>query len=126
MKRIWIGIGLLLGLLVAGILVAEVMEDVHMTASGQLEQAARLALAEDWTGAESLTRDARRSWEKKWCFTASFADHEPMDEIDAQFAELEVYAADREAMEYSAAAARLAQLLKSMGHSHTFSWWNLM
>ena len=126
MKRIWIGIGLLLGLLAAGILVAEGMEDAHLAASGQMRQASRLALADNWEQAEALTHQARQSWEKKWVFTASLADHEPMDEIDALFAQLMVYAERRRAAEYSAAAMRLACLLESMGRSHTFSWWNLM
>ena len=126
MKRIWLGIGLLAGLLAMGLLVTEHMEDTHLAVSRELERASRLALAEDWTGAERAMGKARGLWEKKRHFTAAFADHEPMDGIDALFAELKIYAAARDGEAYGAGAANLARQLEALGSSHSLNWWNLL
>ena len=126
MKRIWIGLGLLIALLAAGIWVAESMEDIHNPCASDLRRASALALEEDWSKAEALTKRARDSWEKKWHTTASFADHEPMDEIDGMFAELKVYAKVKDEVAYSGTCAHLAELMEAMGHAHAFNWWNLL
>ena len=126
MKRIWIGIGLLVALLVGGIWVAESMEDCYLPGAEDLRRASELALEEDWSRAEALTKRARDKWEKKWRVTASFADHEPMDEIDATFAELKAYAKARDRVAYSGTCAHLAELMEAMGQAHSFCWWNLL
>ena len=126
MKRIWIGIGLLAALLVAGLWTAESMERSHLPGAEDLRRASQLALEEDWTQAEALTARARGNWEKKWRRTASVADQEPMDEIDGIFEELKVYALLRDAEHYSSTCARLAALLDAMGYAHSCNWWNLM
>lgn len=126
MKRIWIGIGLLVFLLVAGIWVAEVMEDSHKPGAEDLRRASQLALEEDWPMAEALSKRARNKWEKKWRVTASTADHEPMDEIDGLFAELKVYARAKDEVAYSGTCAHLAELLEAMAQAHVFNWWNLL
>lgn len=126
MKRIWIGIGLLAALLVAGIWVAESMEDSHLPGAQDLRRASELVLEEDWSKAEALTKRARDKWEKKWRMTASVADHEPMDQIDGMFAELKVYAKVKDEVAYSGTCAHLAELMEAMGHAHSFNWWNLL
>lgn len=126
MKRIWIGIGLLIALLAAGLWVSESMEEAHLPGAKELRKASQLALEEQWPQAEALTKQARSKWEEKWHVTASFADHEPMDEIDALFAELKTYAAVRDEAAYSGTCAYLAELLEAMGHAQSFSWWNLL
>lgn len=126
MKRIWIGIGLLIALLIAGIWVADVMKDSHKPSAEDLRRASQLALEEDWTTAEALTKRARDKWEKKWRVTASVADHEPMDEIDGMFAQLKVYAKVKDEVAYSGTCAHLAELMEAMGQAHAFNWWNLL
>ena len=126
MKRIWIGIGLLAALLVAGIWVAESMEDSHLPGAQDLRRASELVLEEDWSKAEALTKRARDKWEKKWRMTASVADHEPMDQIDGMFAELKVYAKVKDEVAYSGTCAHLAELMEALGHAHSFNWWNLL
>ena len=126
MKRIWIGIALLAAMLIGGIWVAEVMEQSHFPSARDLRRASELALESDWSRAEALARRAKEKWQKKWPVTASFADHEPMDEIDALFAELETYGKARDKTAYSAACAYLAEALEALGAAHSFNWWNLL
>ncbi len=126
MKRIWIGIGLLLAILVVGLWLGGFMENAHQPGARTLQQAAHFALEKNWNSAEAMAGQARQQWEKKWRVTAAVADHEPMDEIDALFAELEVYAQARNSSAYGAVCAHLASLLEAMGKSHRFSWWSMM
>ena len=126
MKRIWIGIGLLVALLVAGLWVADRMEDTHLEAARQLDQSVQMARNRDWKGAQGAAIRARGIWEGKRKFTASFADHEPMDAVDALFAELEIHASRRDPADYCAAAAHLARRLEAMAGSHSLTWWNLL
>lgn len=126
MKRLWIGAALLAVMLVSGLWVTKAMQDIQEPVAKDLEEAAHLALEDEWGKAEALTTRARKQWQKKWHMTAAVADHEPMDEIDALFAELEVYAKSADSVSYSGTCAHLAELLKAMSEAHGLNWWNLL
>lgn len=126
MKRLWIGVGLLLMMLVLGLCLTEFMENTHRAQSQALHRAAVLAADGDLAGAEALTGAARSRWERGWNTVAAFADHAPMDEIDARFSELKILARAHDASAYGASCAYLASLLEAMAKSHALSWWNLM
>ena len=126
MKRIWIGIALLTLLLGAGAGISGFMGRVHLPVAQDLHRAGELAMEEQWGPAQAFANRGQTQWQKKWPVIAAIADHEPMDEIDALFAQLEVYAKEEDALLYSAACAHLASLLEALGQSHSFTWWNLM
>ena len=126
MKRMWIGTALLVLMLVSGILVTEFMERSHQPGAKDLNRAAALALDDEWGKAEALTARAQENWQKTRKITASFVDHEPMEEIDGLFAEIEVYASARDEISFSAACAYLAELMDALGESHSLKLWNLM
>ena len=126
MKRIWIGIVLLAVLLAAGFWLSGFMKEAHLPAAQDLQRAGELALEEQWGPAQAFAKRGQDLWKKKWPVTAAIADHEPMDEIDALFAQLKIYAAAKEELAYSATCAHLASLLEAMSHSHSCNWWNLM
>ena len=126
MKRIWIGIILLTVLLAAGLWLSDFMKDAHQPVAQDLRRAGELALEEQWGPAQAYAKRGQDRWKKKWPVTAAIADHEPMDEIDALFAQLKIYATAEEELAYSAACAHLASLLEAMSHSHSCKWWNLM
>lgn len=126
MKRLWVGIGLLLLLMGVGVFTAGAMKNVHTPVSQLLEQASEAALDEDWESAERLSSDAQRQWQKHWRATAAVADHEPMEEIDSLFAEITVYLRSREDVHFAASCQNLSRLVKAVGEAHTINWWNLM
>lgn len=126
MKRGWIGLGLLLLLLAAGVLSAWAMVRWHSPLEQQLDLAAQYALASDWEQANRMVRDAENQWEKRWHPSAIFADHGPMEEIDALFAQLEVYEEEREALSFAALCKELSRELAAMGEAHVPNWWNLL
>lgn len=125
MKRSWIGLGLLLAALAASLLVTWSMDRIHGPIARELETAADYALAGDWDRAAALASGAGTEW-KKWAhFRGCFADHGPMEEIEANFAELEVYSIAREKTDFAASCGEIARKVKAMGEAHGLVWWNL-
>ena len=126
MKRCWIGLGLLLVLLAGGLLVTWYMGSCHREIGAELEQAARYAQLGNWAEAADAAGDAYEDWQEEWRFSAAFADHEPMEEIDAMFAQLGTYLAARDAVSFSAVCRQLSSQLEAMGDAHGLTWWNLL
>lgn len=126
MKRCWLGVGILLVLLLASLWVTAAMGDIHEPISVTMKSAGEAALAGDWERAEALATDARTIWYQNRPFTASVADHAPMDEIDALFARLSVAAGQGDASAFSDICARLNVLLHAMAEGHQALWWNVL
>lgn len=126
MKRSKIGAWLLIGLLVTGLLSSWGMVKYSEPIGEATSLAAEAALREDWSNAEALTRSARARWDKYWGFCAAFADHEPMEDINGLFAQLEVYAQSRDAQNFAAVCAKLSEDTKAIGEAHSLTWWNLL
>lgn len=125
MKRSWIGAGLLAVLLAAGLLVTWLMGRIHDPIARDLTEAGESALAGDWDRAEALSQLARQKWEDTEVFRACFADHSPMEEVDACFAMAEVYLRQREQTAFAAACAETAKKAEAMGQAHGLVWENL-
>ena len=126
MKRGWIGLFLLLILLAGGLLVTWHMGSSHEAIAAKLDLAARQALAGNWEMAEDLAEDAQDRWEDSWHFSASFADHEPMETIDSLFAQLEACQAVRDQLSFAVICAQLAEQVQALGDAHGLTWWNLL
>lgn len=126
MKRSKIGAGLLIFLLVIGLLSSRGMVKFSEPMVENLAQASKAALREDWENALALTQSARARWDKYWGFCAAFADHEPMENINGLFAQLEIYAQSRDSQTFAAVCAQLSQDTKAVGETHSLKWWNLL
>lgn len=126
MKRFWIGVLILAVLLVSGCLIRTALMRIHSPIAADLKRSAAAALVEDWDTALDLARHAAVRWERFHHLTAAFADHTPMDEVDGLFAELKIYARQRENPHFSATCRRLSALANAIAESHRLSWWNLL
>ena len=126
MKRMWIGVVLLVAFCAAGIVTAVSMNNIHTPISQALLRASDAALQENWEQASLHFYAAREKWETSRRFTATVADHVPMDEIDSLFAELAVYLQAQESPHFSATCFHLAALTRAMGDAHAINWWNLL
>lgn len=126
MRRCWFGLALMLALLAAGLAVTWGMNHWHDPVAADLERASDAALWEDWQKAEHLLERAEGRWKKHWRFSATFADHEPMEEIDAVFAQLGVYLDARDQVSLAAGCASLARQVEAIGDAHGLNWWNLL
>lgn len=123
MKRIWIGVGILLALLAVGIFIMWITDRRLGEVSWQLQKA---AVETDWDRAVSLAQDAKERWEQNWYFSAALADHTDIDQIDAVFAQLEIYRQHRDATSHAATCAFLSEAITDLEENHRLSWWNLL
>ena len=126
MKRMWLGIGLLGLFLGLGLWGSYAMSALHDPIAHQLEQAADIALDGDLSVALDIAETARAKWDGHWHGTAIVADHAPMDEIDALFAQLPIYAEMSHQADFAACCAQLAALITATAEAHAFSWWNIL
>ena len=49
-----------------------------------------------------------------------------MDEVDALFAEMEIYAKTEEKPHFAAVCKELSQRIQAFADAHRFSWWNIL
>lgn len=126
MTRTVIGFLILISLLVSGLLVQQEMTHIHRPVSQTLDLSAERAAENDWETARKLSRQAQSTWETHWKFSAAFADHNPMEEIDSLFARAQVSCQQEDVLEYAATCRELARRLDAMAEAHTLTWWNLL
>lgn len=125
-RRCTIGIILLVLFLLLGLLVAIGMSRVHLPIAKKLQQASILAAEGRLYQAQQLSSSARADWQRHWKLTASVSDHEPMEQIDGLFAQLDGFAAAEDTGAFAAVAGRLSQLVEAIGDAHGMTWWNLL
>lgn len=126
MKRLWIGVAILVVLLGVGIGTTVFAVRTQTDISQKLKQASDAALQGDWADAKTLSMDAKTKWETFRKITASIADHEPMEEIDDLFSQMEIYLLTCQQIPFSTCCASLGVLTEAIGEAHAVSWWSLL
>lgn len=126
MGRGWLGVGILVLFLILGFVTASAMNGAHIPTEKLLAQAAEDALTGDFEDAVALGMEAKTRWDRHWNGTATVADHAPMDDVDALFAEMEIYAESQEKPHFAACCKELSQRIQAVAGAHRFSWWNVL
>ena len=126
MGKGWLGAGLLAVFLIFGICLSVMADTACLPTEDLLKQAAEKTLSGDFVEGIALGKEAQSRWEGQWNAIAAIADHEPMDEVDALFAEMEVYATTGEQPHFAACCEALARRIHSFADAHRFSWWNVL
>lgn len=126
MKRICMGLVILAVLLGLALLLAAFMDQTQTPIASYLRQAARAALGGDWDKAEALSHNAFVAWQRHKRLTAALEDHEPIEEMETLFAELELQLQQRQAASFAVTCNRLAQLATAIAEDHALTWWNLL
>lgn len=126
MKRSIFGLVLLLLLLGSSWISSIMMDRIHRPIAEKLDQAAVCALESNWQQADLLCGQALEQWQTWAHFRGCFADHAPVEEIEADAASLKVYAANRDGATFAAACYQLARQVQAMGDAHGLLWWNLL
>ena len=126
MGRGWFGFGVLIVFLVLCFIAGIAMDNAHTPTEQLLQQAAEKTLSGDFDGGISLGLQATSRWDRHWNGTATVADHSPMDEVDALFAEMEIYAKTEEKPHFAAVCKELSQRIQAFADAHRFSWWNIL
>lgn len=125
MKRIWFGVALLALMLALGLGSSALMKKTWQKQSENLNHAASFAVEGDWATARTLQQEAKAEWEKKQLLVAALCRHEPIDEIEGLFAQLDVFSETRRAVSFSSTCVYLSRQLDSLGQSHSFNLKNL-
>ena len=123
MKRMWIGVGLLLVMLGLGVFLTMCFERLHTPLANMAYGAAEASIAEDWEKAEALAKDAKAQWERIRRFVAVAADHEPLEEMDSLFARLQIFAQKKMPAHFAAECTQLARLAQAIAESQSITWW---
>ena len=125
MKRSWFGFALLMALLLGCLLVTKTMTDIHEPIESKLLQSADTALEGNWNRAQDLFQQAEAGWKEKAHFRGCFADHSPVEEVDAAFAMLQVTCAAKDPVTFAGGCRSLARQVAAVGEAHELVWWNL-
>ena len=126
MKRAKLGAVCLVLLLGISLGVSICMERIHAPVARDLELAAQMVCEGDFETALGLEARADAAWQRWDRFRACFCDHTPMEEADALFRKLRVYAALKKEEEFAAASARLCAQLALLAGSERVSWGNVL
>ena len=126
MKRLWIGAALLLMLLAAGIFSTLAMGRFHHSLSHRLEAAASAALEEDWEQTREILHQCRSRWLRFQNCIAAAASHEPIEEIDSLYSQLDIYLIRRDSVGFALCCTALRHRTETLGEAQSINWWNLL
>lgn len=126
MKRVWLGIGILILFLALGLITTQGIHAIFHPLSDTLRKASNAVQEGQWEQAEAMTQAARQRWEKYRNITAALTNHEPMEEADALFDALAVYARQQDLVHFAECCAQLASLTEAIGESQSICWWNVL
>ena len=126
MLRLWIGIGILAILLAMGIGLLWGSGVFFEELSQDLLQAGDFALAGNWQAAGEKVEKSREKWEAYRPFWASFTDHEPVEQMQNLFSQLELYRARQLEVEFAAVCRNLVHVAEAIDESHSLKWWSVL
>lgn len=115
MKKGWLAIGLLAGMVVLSLWHVSALRGLTADLGEQLRRAETLAESGDWDRAEEITRAASEQWNGRAFYLHVTLDHKTADDIAVGFAETLEFLAWQETGAYSAANARLMEQLELLG-----------
>jgi len=126
MKRFWFGAALLAVLLGLGIAATLGMAWICDPISHRLDEAADAVQDGQWEQALTMADSARVHWEQWRSISAAVTNHEPMEEVDALFEALEIFARQRDTVRFADCCARLSALTAAISESQAIYWWNIL
>ncbi len=126
MGRLWIGIGILVILLALGIAMLCISWNFYEDFSADLEQAGELALAGNWQAAVEKAEKGREKWEQYRCFWSASSDHEPVEQMQNLFSQLEIYQKRQLEVDFAAVCRNLVHLAEAIDESHSLRWWSIL
>lgn len=122
----WIGIALLVLILAASIWLWWGLGGIFREMGSALDGAAQAAMATDWATADAYTAEAATLWKTYRTAAASFTDHEPLEQIDALFRELELYRQQSLPGQYAVVCIHLSRLAEAVEEALSLKWWSLL
>ena len=120
-KHFWWGCGLLALLLAFTWTVGIQMERTHQMPQQLLTQAQEAPMGQ----ATQMLAQAQKLWQRQEYWVSAVADHTPMEQIRALFAEAVIFGQAGEEVHFSTVCAHLASLLQDMSDAHQLTLQNL-
>lgn len=126
MSRLWIGIGIMVVLLAAGIVFLCLSNDFYQDITADLEQAGQAAMDDNWQTAGQKMRESQKKWHRYRRFLSAITDHEPVEEMDSLFAQLQLYEQRRLNVDFAVICQSLSHLAEAIDESHNLKWWSIL
>lgn len=126
MKRLWIGVVILLVILGLGIFSAVATEKFQKQVAQELVLAAKAAEAGEWDTAQSRYLQAKTVWEASRPCNAAITDHAPMEEIDRYFSQGSIYLSERNRQDFRSCCLALSVLVEAVADAQGLTWWSLL
>lgn len=123
MTRFRIGAALLALLLAISLLAQWGMARIHLPIARTLEETAQYARAENWASAVRSLSGAEARWLHYRGISAALADHQPMEDIEALFAQLKCLTGEPD---FAPLCMELRCRVTAMADAHRLTWWNLL
>lgn len=125
MNRFRFGAALLVLLLAASLWAQWGTRALHAPIARAITQSAEACSHEDWQTAEAARLRAYEAWLEARNLTAALNDQQYVEEADALFAQLPVYARNQDQTEYITTCRTLALRILSLSEAHRWNWWNV-
>ena len=126
MKRVWIALAILAGILCGTLAHSRCLSDLTVQLSTRLSQASEAADRGHWSQAAALTNAAQQQWENQDFYLYVMLRHGCLDEIRTGFAQAQAYLEHRAAWEYSAALAHLITQLELLSEAEQLTVQNIL
>ena len=126
MKQLWYGTALLFFLFTASLFLGNHMENAWTQPIRDLDRAADAAMEGNWSLASALVTRAEKDWQHHRGITAALVHHTPLETIDRDFSQLDVFIRTEDVVQFSALCAALGKDLENLQQSGRFRWWNLL
>lgn len=118
MVRFRIGVGLLLALLVLSLGVQLGMAAAQKPVEEELKQALSAAWAGDFSAAQEALHRAWEHWDRARTLSAMLADHAFLEDVEADFATLSLWAREQERGDFCSLCAATILRLKAISAAH--------
>lgn len=126
MKHFWIGVSILAVLLAGGIGSTVCLDRAMDQVGDRLEQAQEAAAAGDLDSARQAVAAAQKIWKQNRPLAACLADHEPLEQLDQGFHELEVWDRAEEPAQYEALCCILRQQALALATGEKPHFYNIL
>ena len=126
MKRLWLGLTLLLSLLGLCVLISVRAAVLCLPAAQWAEEASRACIAGEPARAQVCLEQAHGIWTSHRQQIALWADHTPMEQAELLWQQAGAFLRSDEPGEAASVCAALAGLLRSICDAQQLSWQNLL
>lgn len=125
-KHFWFGVALMAALLALSVGITGFMTAIHTPSQQALDKACQAAVQDNPQQAQALAAQAKERWQRFRSLSAAVADHDPIEETDRLFAQLDVYAHTGDWTEFAVCCAQLSKQVQAIIQAHMPAWWNLL